>query len=63
MGAYYRATFAPADSMVDGSCSRLAQSFCLCFFQSEINTSVHHSYATLDKRTEAMSQKVQLHGR
>lgn len=31
--------------------------------QSEINTSVHHSYATLDKRTEAMSQKVQLHGR
>ena len=36
----------------------------LCvFFQSEINTSVHHSYATLDKRTEAMSQKVQLHGR
>lgn len=31
--------------------------------QSEINTSVHHSYATLDKRTEAISQKVQLHGR
>ncbi|KAJ7328614.1 hypothetical protein OS493_023883 [Desmophyllum pertusum] len=31
--------------------------------QSEINTSVHHSYATLDKRTEAMNQKVQLHGR
>lgn len=31
--------------------------------QSEINTSVHHSYATLDKRTEAMNQKLQLHGR
>jgi len=31
--------------------------------QSEINTSVHHSYATLDKRTEALSQKIQLQGR
>lgn len=31
--------------------------------QSEINTSVHHSYATLDKRTDAMSQKIQLQGR
>ncbi|XP_068713733.1 uncharacterized protein [Montipora foliosa] len=31
--------------------------------QSEINTSVHHSYATLDKRTEAISQKIQLKGR
>lgn len=31
--------------------------------QSEINTSVHHSYATLDKRTEAINQKIQLKGR
>ncbi|KXJ06507.1 hypothetical protein AC249_AIPGENE10126 [Exaiptasia diaphana] len=36
---------------------------CVFFFQSEINTSLHHSYASLDKKVSSIGSTFPVHGR